>query len=87
MTTPTEADINDAGDAFTNMVYAALMEGGRPDLAVNVLVFVEDDGTPYVEPMDELTGIDLAIVEKAESLALEAYERQRNRKALRESTT
>ena len=62
MNEPTEAEVEAAAAEFTNLVHAALMEGGRPDLAVEFLVFIEDDGTPYVEPMDELTGADLAIV-------------------------
>jgi hypothetical protein len=62
-------------DQFTEIVYAALMEAGHPELAHGFLVFLNADGTPYVEPLDELDPADLAIVEKAEQLALEAIAR------------
>lgn len=68
----TTADINDAGDLFTNVVYGALMEAGRPDLAVSVVVHRNDDGTPYIETTDRHWPRDWAAIDKAERLGLAA---------------
>lgn len=55
--------------------YGALLEVGRADLALLVQWFIDDDGSFYIEPMEELTSDDLALMERAERLALSAVQR------------
>ena len=54
-----------------DITYGLLLEAGRPDLAELVSFHTNDDGTFYLEPLDEVTGVDLELMEKAEALALE----------------
>lgn len=54
-----------------DVAYAALLEAGRPDLAELVAFHVDDDGTLYLEPLDDVAGADLELMLKAEGLALE----------------
>jgi hypothetical protein len=55
--------------------YGALVEVGRLDLANLVQWFENDDGSLYLEPMDELSPDDLALMLRAEALALSAISR------------
>jgi len=58
-----------------DVVDAALMDIGRPDLANIVTWFDEDDGlSGYVEVNDDiLNEADWAIVDRAEALACQAF--------------
>lgn len=60
------------GFGVADVAAAALREVGRPDLAELVQFFIDDDGSFYLEPMDEVFGTDLALMKRAERLALEA---------------
>lgn len=51
-----------------HITYGALLEAARPDLAALVCYFHNEDGTPYLEPLDEVTAQSLAsIVRQAEA--------------------
>lgn len=71
-TTPAEREL----ELAAQVSYGALLEAGRPDLALIAAWFTDDDGSIYIEPLDELEGDDLALVERAERLALEAIARK-----------
>ena len=60
-----------AAQHAANIAYAALREVGRDDLADLVCFFIDVDGSVYLEPLDEVTCADLALIERAERLALE----------------
>lgn len=52
-----------------DVAFGALLEAGRPDLAELVHVFTNDDGTFYIEPLDEVADpADVALIERAEFL-------------------
>lgn len=55
---------------LADRVHMALMEAGRPDLAELVIVFENDDGTPYVELLDECEPDEVALIDRAEHLAV-----------------
>lgn len=59
-------------DVAAQVAYAALCEVGRRDLADLVLFFTDDDGSLYIEPMEDLNEADLALMSRAERLACEA---------------
>lgn len=54
---------------LVDITYAALLEAGRPDLANLVQFFEDDDGSLYLEPMDEVSDLDLIVMSKAVFLA------------------
>ena len=57
-----------------NIAGAALDEVGRRDLSLLIQVFIDDDGSPYIEVNDEILGEDdWAIVDKAEDLLRQSY--------------
>lgn len=59
-------------DLVVDVAHAALLEVGRSDLAELVCGYVDADGSLYLEPLDEVVGADLALMERAWSLALSA---------------
>lgn len=61
---------DDAAQALADAMYAALREVDA-ELAHLFAVFVDDDGTPYVEHLDELDPAELELLERAERLARE----------------
>ena len=60
------------GQTAADIASAALLEAGRPDLAQLVQFFLDDACSFYLEPMDEVFGADLDLMQRAERLALEA---------------
>lgn len=74
---PRNADPDNPVELVAEAAYGALVEVGRRDLALGFLTFADDDGTPYLEPLDpdELTDDDLKVLERAERLALEVLDR------------
>ncbi len=59
-----------------DIAHAALMEAGRPDLAAEIIWYLESDtpGDGYIEfNFDILSDDDWALIDKAESLARQAY--------------
>jgi len=56
-----------------DITHAALLEAGRPDLADLVQFFENDDGSLYLEPMDEVSPADLKLMLRAEALAKWAH--------------
>lgn len=60
---------------LVDVTYAALQEVGRPDLANLVQFFEDDDGSPYLEPMDEVSAMDMEIMDRAVFLAQCAVDR------------
>jgi hypothetical protein len=54
------------------IAHAALCDAGRPDLAEIAAWFTNPDGSLYIEPLDELEPEDLALIERAEQIALAA---------------
>lgn len=49
----------------------ALLEVGRADLALNI-AWYDEEPHGYIQPFDDLSLADMALIERAESLALEA---------------
>ena len=60
-----------------DVAHAALVEVGRPDLAEGFGVWLDEDGTPYLEPFDQLNAADFQLMIRAETLALDAPVRSR----------
>ena len=57
--------------APVDICHAALMDVGRPDLAELVQFSVNDDGSEYLEPLDEVDDEDdWALMLRAEAIAL-----------------
>jgi hypothetical protein len=56
------------------VAYAALVEAGRPDLAMSIAWFDEGEAG-YLELLDEPADGDAALVEVAQALAIEALAR------------
>lgn len=63
-----------AAEVAAEVAYGALLEVGRRDLADLVMFHLDDDGTPYLEPMDDVAGADLELMVRAEALALRSAE-------------
>jgi len=62
---------DDPIERFAEIVYACLTEAGRADLGQMCLTFANDDGSPYLEfDEDEFTPSEVAMLERAEELAL-----------------
>lgn len=59
-----EADIV----TVANVTHAALLEIGRADLAALVQFFPNGDGSWYLEPLDEVSDADYALMCKASTL-------------------
>lgn len=53
-----------------DVAHAALMEAGRPDLANLLMYFQEDDGTWYLEPMDDANLVDMELMIRADLIAI-----------------
>jgi hypothetical protein len=64
------------GLGVADVCHAALIEAGRPELAELVQFFYDDDGRPYLEPIDDVSDADWAVMKRAEELALSAPEPQ-----------
>lgn len=64
---------NRKGARLADVAHSALMDAGHPDLAELVRFFWHDDESPYLEPLDEVTDAEWEIMQRAESLALEAW--------------
>ena len=56
-----------------DVAHSALMDAGHPDLAELVCFYWHDDESPYLLPLWGVTAAEWAIMERAESLALEAW--------------
>ena len=61
------------GQTCAAIAWAALREIGRDDLAELVQFFINEDGSLYLEPMDEVCDADLELMKRAERLALEVF--------------
>ena len=58
----------DAAQTVADVAHAALLEAGRPDLAVEIIAH-EDEGGPYLEyDEDILDEDDWALITKAETI-------------------
>lgn len=58
-------------EVAAQIMYTALAEVGRTDLAEVALWFTNDDGSLYVEVLDDVEPAELSLIEQAERLALE----------------
>jgi hypothetical protein len=59
------SDIEPPINSAVNVAHAALLDIGRRDLADVLAVYEDDDGSLYVEPLD-----DLAVMDRALALAV-----------------
>jgi len=57
-------------EQIANITHAALLEVGRPDLAFLVSWSQDDDGSWYLEPLDDVADADLKLMLRAEQVAL-----------------
>lgn len=57
---------------FADVVHAALMEVGYRELAFSFAAYVNDDGSFYAEPFDDLNPEATQALERAEAIARQA---------------